>query len=50
MKRSMLGLGVLAGAGVVGAMGAGALGTGSSSAVQPQNDMGQRLAAGLKAT
>ncbi len=50
MKRSMLGLGVLAGAGVMAAMGAGALGSGSGSQIQPQNEMGQRLAAGLKAT
>ncbi len=50
MKRSMLGLGVLAGAGVMAAMGAGALGSASGSAIQPQNDMGQRLAEGLKAT
>lgn len=50
MKRSMIGLGVLAGAGVMTAMGAGALGSRSASEVQPQNEMGQRLAAGLKAT
>lgn len=50
MKRPMHGLGLMASAGVMTAMGAGALGTGSASADQPQNDMGQRLAAGLKAT
>lgn len=50
MKRAMLGLGVLAGAGAMAAMGAGALGSGSGSQIQPQNEMGQRLAAGLRAT
>ena len=50
MKRSTLGLGVLAGAGAIAVMGAGALGTASTSggAAQPQDDMRERLVAGLK--